>query len=630
MKIYISSLFVLFSIVGLCQEKSLFDQANVEAKTCYANSDFQCAKTKFEEALQWIQPEDSLTNMAITFNNLSVVCRKLGQYNESITFSQKSFDVYTAIENDSLLAQSNYNYGIALKSLENYDLAIDKFSVALLFFEAKNLKKEMLKVYISLGNLYRDKKDYELSEEYLLMALEVSDSLKNRKEKSRIFHNLGMLYNSSGQSDQANYYLFEARQIKIEIGMSLASNSAQIGQHYLNKNELDSAEHYLKLSLSERELSRNRSKLVTARWHMGDLYIKKQNYQLADQYLNLAFQIADSMQLSGSKAKIIQSQIEVDKALNRSEGLVSKYETLLYLNEETWGVAEQNATARFNVKYQTFQKDQEILRKDNQLVLEQLENERLATRNLLLLIGFVFTLSIIIGFYWFYTRLKKSKAVIEQKNAELEDKNILVDSLHRELSHRTKNYFQMFIGILKYDRRLVEDSKLKGMITRYISRATAMTEIHRYLHSEKTITGTVKLNLYLSNLLNVIDQALNIKANKIKIEETFESIKYDYDMALRLGLAMNEIISNALEHGFKDQKEGLIQLEMKTNNSGLTLKIKDNGHGFNAASKIMDDPTKGTGIIKNILSSVNGYFQYHDQTEGTLAIISIPNKKVNH
>lgn len=624
MNIYISSLLILFSTYCFGQEQSEYDIAISKSIKCYQIKDFVNMNLYLIKAEKAISGKDSLTQKAQIFNNYGALKWKLGDYNLSISYYKKAIDIYTKNGNDSLKAGADYNLALALKNLEVYDLATDNFSSALLFYKANQDNKKIIKVYSALGNLFREKKDYEKAEEYQLLALEVSESLKDEKEVSRIFHNLGMLYNENGESEKAKYYLFEARKMKNKLGRGLASNSSQIGQYYLNKNDLDSAEYYFGNSLMELNNGANRSKLAIANWHMGDLHYRKKDYRLADEYLNFAFHIADSMKLSGSLSKILQSQIIIDKILNRTENLISKYELLLIENEKTWGIAEQKSIAGLNVKYETFQKDKEIQLKDNLLNIEQLENDRLTYRNLLLFIGVAATISIIMGLLWFYIKLKKSKETIEIKNVELNEKNEIVDSLHRELNHRTKNYYQMFAGMLKFDLKSTDDYDVQKVLKRYVSRVKAMSEIHRYLLSEKTILGTVKLNLYLSNLLSIIDIALNNNSTKINFQENFIDIDFDYDKALRLGITMNEIVSNSIEHGFIHHTSPSVIINMTTEANNLILTIKDNGIGFKTNVNKKTDPKKGVGIIKNILNSVNGHIKYQNDSTGTLVTILIP------
>jgi len=622
MKAHILALFIFCWIFGFGQKGSMFNSEQKKAILSYNNRDYDGMKYHLDEAEKHIRGEDSLIQRAQWFNNYGAYYRKIGDYGLGVSNFQDAIDVYDKIGADSSKAQAEYNLGLILKNWEIYDLAINKLGSALLYYEKEEKRNKIFKVYSVMGNLYRQKGDFEQSKDYQLKALDLCESLD---DSSKVYHSLGMLYLVNNKPDEGIFYLRQERRFKQILGSGLAENSAQIGEYFLKQDQLDSAEVYFKESLNERKQFGVRSKLVPAYLHMGNLFLERENYNEAYKYLNEAFHIADSMKLYSSQVNILETQIKIDKELERRDNQLLKYDLLLKVKEEAWGEEERKAMDRFTVQYDTFLKDEEIEQKKNQLAISKLENEKLVYRNGLLFGGIIIAFIIVGGMVWFTVVLRQSRLEIANQNTQLNENNQLIESLHRELSHRTKNYYQMFAGLLKFDLKSTNDPKMQLMLKHYIRRVKAMSEIHRYLHSEKTISGTVKLDLYLSNLLQIMDMALNTSNNKVKIKETFTTIEYNYDKALRLGLVMNEIVSNALEHGFDTQIEGEIQLELVEKGNGLALTIRDNGKGYYPNLLTEKDSTGGTGIIKNILSSVKGTFEYQNQSEGTVILISIPN-----
>ena len=54
----------------------------------------------------------------------------------------------------------------------------------------------------------------------------------------------------------------------------------------------------------------------------------------------------------------------------------------------------------------------------------------------------------------------------------------------------------------------------------------------------------------------------------------------DVDSVIPIGLALNELISNALKYAFNEQENGEIKVIFKQDGNDLLLKVHDNGKGF--------------------------------------------------
>ena len=97
----------------------------------------------------------------------------------------------------------------------------------------------------------------------------------------------------------------------------------------------------------------------------------------------------------------------------------------------------------------------------------------------------------------------------------------------------------------------------------------------------------------------------------------------DVDTMIPLGLVMNELVSNALKHAFKNQKVGKINVDLKRSEDCLTLKVSDNGQGLNDINEL-DGQSFGYELIKAFARKLKADIKIESQ-EGLSIELKIKN-----
>ena len=88
------------------------------------------------------------------------------------------------------------------------------------------------------------------------------------------------------------------------------------------------------------------------------------------------------------------------------------------------------------------------------------------------------------------------------------------------------------------------------------------------------------MNAYLAELCHSLEQS--IPANMpVTVEHDFEELSLPRDRAIVFGLLLNEIITNAVKHAFKEGQRGMVKANLKfTGPQQAVLEIADDGKGF--------------------------------------------------
>jgi two-component sensor histidine kinase len=96
-----------------------------------------------------------------------------------------------------------------------------------------------------------------------------------------------------------------------------------------------------------------------------------------------------------------------------------------------------------------------------------------------------------------------------------------------------------------------------------------------------------------------------------------------------LGLITNELVTNAVKHGFKDHRRGEITVTLKRHDGSVVLSVSDTGVGCWKSHECLteiplQDHGIGTTLIKELVRQIEGEFILMQGITGTTARIRIP------
>jgi len=167
----------------------------------------------------------------------------------------------------------------------------------------------------------------------------------------------------------------------------------------------------------------------------------------------------------------------------------------------------------------------------------------------------------------------------------IEERELLL----KEVYHRVKNNFHVIIGMLWHEstKEVADTQKFKVLIDRIKS----MSMIHEYLYKSEDLTS-INIKEYLENIIRSISASYG--SFKIEMSNMSNDIIVEFDMAISIGIIVNEALTNSLKHN--EQHENLtIKIELTRDKEMSTLRILDNGSGF-------DKPTKTEGFGLTIIN----------------------------
>jgi len=192
---------------------------------------------------------------------------------------------------------------------------------------------------------------------------------------------------------------------------------------------------------------------------------------------------------------------------------------------------------------------------------------------------------------------------VSARTRELAGANTQLTVLLHEVHHRVKNNLQIIASMLRLQQRYLESPSLKDALNRSIGRIHAMSLVHEALYGHANLAH-VEVGDYLRKLVEFVVRA-DPRAANVAIDVQADATTLRMDQSVPLALVANEVITNALKHGFPDQRQGRIHVSAATQGTQVTLLVEDDGVGQADAG---DSASSGFGmqIVQAMAAQLGG------------------------
>ncbi|MFJ6322166.1 MULTISPECIES: sensor histidine kinase [unclassified Rhizobium] len=186
------------------------------------------------------------------------------------------------------------------------------------------------------------------------------------------------------------------------------------------------------------------------------------------------------------------------------------------------------------------------------------------------------------------------------------------DLLLKELQHRVKNNLQMITALIRMEARNAQSPDEGERFNRLAGRLDALTILYRSL-SDTYADETVDLGTYVSQIASAVMAAHAVQG--IRLDMKVDTWPVSVNIAMPVGLVVNELMANALKHAFKDREGGEIVLRCVVDDAGCRISVADDGIGLSSPS---DWPRRGklsAMIVQSIKQNAKADIQV-DSTPG--------------
>jgi PAS domain S-box-containing protein len=192
------------------------------------------------------------------------------------------------------------------------------------------------------------------------------------------------------------------------------------------------------------------------------------------------------------------------------------------------------------------------------------------------------------------------------------------DARKKEIHHRIKNNLQVISSLLDLQaekfshRETVTTPEILEAFRESQNRVISMSLIHEELYKGEG-TNTLNFSAYLRELAEKLFHTYSIsKKNICLCMDLEENAFFNMDVAVPLGIIVNELVSNSLKHAFA-KKNGEVRIQLcreeqndEIHKSLFSLTISDNGKGISKSIELGNVKSLGLQLVNILVDQVDG------------------------
>jgi two-component sensor histidine kinase len=205
----------------------------------------------------------------------------------------------------------------------------------------------------------------------------------------------------------------------------------------------------------------------------------------------------------------------------------------------------------------------------------------------------------------------------DRLRASLQERDVLL----RETHHRVKNNLQIVSSLLDIQAMQTEDAETRELLRTNQSRISLIALFHETIQQSQTLTE-IDFTEYVRNLAITVFRIYAIDSSRIALRvEANSEIIVNPDRAIPAALILNELISNALKHGFQETSIGEIVVSLEDSSEGrITLTVSNSGSNLPADFNLSRLDFLGLQLVQSLVHQVEGTLEVESSDQTTFRL----------
>jgi two-component sensor histidine kinase len=171
--------------------------------------------------------------------------------------------------------------------------------------------------------------------------------------------------------------------------------------------------------------------------------------------------------------------------------------------------------------------------------------------------------------------------------------------------------------------RKLENAASRDALAECQRRVQTIALIHEKLYQSKDYSRVAFCD-YARSLASNVFQAIDASTSKVSLDLAIDNVALAVDKAIPCGLVLNELITNALKHGFTDGRSGSIRVEFARIEDGrFRLAVKDDGVGLPRGFDIATSDSLGLQLVSTLSRQLGAELEVTSR-EGTFVQLTFP------
>jgi two-component sensor histidine kinase len=189
------------------------------------------------------------------------------------------------------------------------------------------------------------------------------------------------------------------------------------------------------------------------------------------------------------------------------------------------------------------------------------------------------------------------------------------DTLLQEMHHRVKNNLQQVASLLRIELRRSEPRPVHEALGDTLHRIEAIASVHELLSRDDL--DHVSLTMLAELLIQAQQQSLLNPEKHVNFSVRGTEVFVDTARATNVALVLNELIQNAVKHGFRETDRGEIHVTIEEQGGRVGVWVSNNGDSLQPGAD--QGRSLGLQIISGLARSLGGTFELYERGGWTIA-----------
>lgn len=574
--------------------------------------DIETSVSYFDKALALLSQENDLSTLAVLLDYQAKSLRKLGRYGEALRKDKRALRIQRDLKNEKKVAQVLLNISIIHRELGDFDKALEYTTESLSLYEKLQDINGIAATSNAIGQIYYNLGRLKTAQSYYKKTLSLDAEKIKVKYRVSAYRETAQLLNRLGENAAAIEYIKNAESL-LPNKSSFAMVSRIKGDIYRDLGQIDNARQTYLSSLKLTEEVKYTWNEVSVLIRLADLEVSS-NEPLARDYLERS--VTGAKSVSGKKLLLDAYAVyrRLEKNLGNFRESLRYAELSLNLIDEIdrdkidKRIAEQRVIREVEKREQELlalkrqsriadiemsrQADElEIISQKNKISNLELKNERILSG---VLISLVVLGAIIIALLAArYRLLKRMQGSLEEKNAQVETKNLKLESINETknrlftiIAHDLRNPMSALISLSELLKVNIEEKNWREVEVCSAHIHTSAMQTHKLLDQ--------LLEWAMSQLKEIEPAPKSISLRRVcqSVSESMESIAKTKNINIRnlvhdshrayadenmIATVVRNLLSNGLKYTPHDKH---IELVSTLNHEQVCLHVRDYGIGI--------------------------------------------------
>jgi len=207
---------------------------------------------------------------------------------------------------------------------------------------------------------------------------------------------------------------------------------------------------------------------------------------------------------------------------------------------------------------------------------------------------------------------------VRRRERELKVKSAMIQEIH----HRVKNNLQVIAALLRMQSRRSESEEVRRALNDGVARILSVAVVHEFFAQQET--RVINITDVSQRVVNHTRQGILQPDKPIRLTLTGPGIYLPAQQATTCALIINELVQNAVEHGYERKPGGTISVNLQDDGDRVVITVVDDGQGLPEDFSLEQADSLGLQIVQTLVQDdLKGQFELREG-DGVSAIVTFP------